>query len=109
PIPEPAMMNHPNLSLTRWASRFLSLAAAIALLGVSSAARAQNVVRVDEDWELVLGAPDQLVCGPQVVTSISPYPDIAGTHFTMEINHRSLPYWTPGGIQLHHLYVEDRS
>jgi len=103
------MSYHRKDSITRWVTRILHLAAASAILSTSTAAAiAQNIVRVEEDWELVLGAPDQLVCGPQVVTTMSPFGDLAGTYFTLEINHRSLPYWTPGGLSMHQWEGENR-
>jgi hypothetical protein len=33
---------------------------------------------------------------------MSPFANINDTYFTLEINHRSAPYWTPGGISMHH-------
>jgi hypothetical protein len=39
---------------------------------------------------------------------MSPLPDIDQTYFTLEINHRSEPYWTPGGITLHQWFGEAR-
>src|SRR5262245_49448090 len=93
--PEPAMNSHPKSAVPRWTARFVILAAAVALLGTTRAATAQSVVMVEEDWELVLGTPDPLVCGPQIVTTMSPFNDIKDTYFTLEINHRSMPYWTP--------------
>ena len=62
---------------------------------------AQNLVRVEEDWELVIGDPDSNSAGPQVTCTFSPYNHINETHFTLEFNHKSVPYWAPGGITLH--------
>src|SRR5262245_51609068 len=39
---------------------------------------------------------------------MSPTSDIAGVHFTQEINHRSAPYWTPGGLTIHGWNGESR-
>jgi hypothetical protein len=63
---------------------------------------AQDLVRVEEDWQLVLGEPDSNSCGPQIACTMSPLGHINGTYFTLELNHRSMPYWSPGGITLHH-------
>jgi len=71
------------------------------MLGMVNIAAAQNITQVEEDWELVLGQPDQNVCGPQVLTTMSPFNDINDTYFTLEINHRSAPYWTAGGLSIH--------
>jgi hypothetical protein len=95
-------MNHSQgLSAVRWVTRFIPLAAVVAMLGMASSAWAQDIVRVEEDWELVLGTPDQLVCGPQILTTMSPYSHINDLYFTFEINHRSAPYWTAGGLSMH--------
>ena len=74
----------------------------------AAAAGAQDLVTVEEDWELVIATPDQNSCGPQVACAMSPFSDISGTYFTVEINHRSAPFWTPGGITLHQWYGESR-
>ena len=34
--------------------------------------------------------------------------NIAGPHFTPEINHRSMPWWCPGGISIQHWTGESR-
>jgi hypothetical protein len=102
------MSYHRNRTITRWITGLVHFAAVSALLCSGAAAIAQNVVRIEEDWELVLGNPDQLVCGPQVVTTMSPFGDLDSTYFTLEINHRSVPYWTPGGLSVHQWYGENR-
>jgi hypothetical protein len=68
---------------------------------IAGAAPAQDLVKVEEDWELVIGEPDVNSAGPQVATTMSPFGDIHDTHFTFEINHKSVPYWAPGGLTLH--------
>jgi hypothetical protein len=66
-----------------------------------SLTRAQDLVHVEEDWELVIGQPDSNSAGPQVICTMSPLADISSTYFTFEINHQSVPYWAPGGLTLH--------
>jgi hypothetical protein len=95
------MSSHPKFAVLRWTARLVLVAVAITLLSPTRAAVAQSVVMVEEDWELVLGEPDPLICGPQIVTTMSPFGDINDTYFTLEINHRSMPYWTPGGLTIH--------
>jgi len=81
----------------------LSLAA-LAAVFVSNGASvfAVDVVHVEEDWQLVLGQPDSPTVGPQIAVTMSPFGDLNDTFFTLEINHRSAPYWTPGGLTIHH-------
>ena len=85
-----------------WWKRSVPCCMFFGLLLAATVAPAQNLVRVEEDWEMVVGEPDANSCGPQVACTMSPLGDIDGTHFTLEINHRSMPYWSPGGITLHH-------
>jgi hypothetical protein len=80
----------------------------LGLLAVTVPAAAQQVVRVEEDWELVLGEPDPVIVGPQVTTTMSPTGNLDGVYFTFEINHRSLPWWTPGGLTIHQWSGEAR-
>jgi hypothetical protein len=89
------LFHHALRSALLWAGCL----AALPLL--SAVATAQNIVHVEEDWELVLGQPDPNTVGPQVATTMSPLGDINSTFFTFEINHRSAPYWTPGGLTIH--------
>jgi len=95
------MRYDPKFSIRQWIARLVPLAAVVAIVSMASAAPAQDVIKVEEDWELALGNPDQLVCGPQIVTTMSPFANINDAYFTLEINHRSAPYWTPGGISMH--------
>lgn len=95
------MNNRSSFSVPRGVTRFVTLAACAAVLGMANFAAAQNITKVEEDWELVLGQPDQLVCGPQVLTTMSPFNNINDTFFTLEVNHRSAPYWTAGGLSIH--------
>jgi hypothetical protein len=81
--------------------RLFGLVAAVMLAAGAAHAVAQDIVHVEEDWELVLGGPDPNSCGPQVACTMSPFSDIRNTFFTIEVNHRSAPYWTPGGITIH--------
>jgi hypothetical protein len=67
----------------------------------TSLATADDLVHVEEDWELVIGEPDSNSAGPQVACTMSPYGDIDNTYFTFEMNHQSVPYWQPGGLTLH--------
>jgi hypothetical protein len=62
-------------------------------------AQPANVVRVEEDWELVVLDPDVASNGPQVTCVISPSGGVDSYYVSLEINFRSLPSYTPGGLQ----------
>jgi hypothetical protein len=59
-----------------------------------------TVVRVEEDWEMVVGTPDPNTNAPQAVCVISPVGHVSSTHATVVLNHQSLLSYEPGGLQL---------
>jgi hypothetical protein len=59
-----------------------------------------DVVKVEEDWELVVGQPDPGTDAPQVTCYISPNGNLSGTFAAFDVNHRSQPSFTSGGLQL---------
>lgn len=63
------------------------------------AARA-HVIRVEEDWELVVSDPDPNCDSPQITCTISPIDSIAGWHAAFDLNQRSFLEFNPGGLQL---------
>ncbi|MCR4416030.1 MAG: hypothetical protein NUV77_26740 [Thermoguttaceae bacterium] len=86
------------------------LAWALVLGGASvlwAQAPAPVVVRVEEDWEMVVATPDPDIAGPQVTCVISPTGSLAGVYAAFELNQRSLPSFHPGGLQLQ-LWSGDR-
>jgi hypothetical protein len=57
-------------------------------------------VRVEEDWELVVNQPDTGNNGPQVTCTVSPLTmDLFYAAF--DVNYRTQPDYSPGGLQLH--------
>lgn len=66
-------------------------------------ARAQTspeVVRVEEDWELVVAVPDPNSDAPQVSCLISPVGNTESVHAAFEMNYQSMPEFVAGGLQL---------
>ncbi len=59
-----------------------------------------TLVRVEEDWELVLTTAVPNTSCPQVCCVISPDGNIDGVYATVEINQRSLTSNETGGLQL---------
>jgi hypothetical protein len=91
-----------SVSLSAWLRLAWSSAAAllVAAAGTAFAVDPVNVVQVEEDWELVITDPDSGNTAPQVTCTISPYPQLDDLHSVVEINHKTVPYWAPGGIHL---------
>jgi hypothetical protein len=59
-----------------------------------------EVMKVEEDWELVLNEPSADNVAPQVTCVISPAGDVEGVYAALELNHGSLPEFSAGGLQL---------
>ena len=59
-----------------------------------------DVVKVQEDWELVVGDADTLREAPQVVCAMAPRPTDDSVYALFELNHQSLPSYQSGGLQL---------
>lgn len=59
-----------------------------------------TLVRVEEDWELIVLEPDPNNSGPQVCCVISPNANADSLHATIELNHHSLTASENGGLQL---------
>jgi hypothetical protein len=58
------------------------------------------IVRVEQDWELVVGEPRSVSSSPQIVCMISPTAGTGALYAAFELNHQSLPQYSPGGMQL---------
>lgn len=99
-------MNVVLRAASSWRKYLASLGFCFAAFLSTGGLQAQDLVRVEEDWQLVVGEPDANSCGPQVACTMSPFSHIDDTYFTLEINHRSVPYWSPGGITLHQWFGE---
>ncbi len=58
------------------------------------------IVRVEEDWQLVLNEPDGDMVAPQFHTAISPYASMDLLCAQVTWNYWELPEYQPGGLQL---------
>jgi hypothetical protein len=81
-----------------------SLAAALVMLAAAQSLLAQEVaatvVRVQEDWELVVAEPSSELGAPQVTVVFSPVGNLDSWHAAFELNHQSQPSYVAGGMQL---------
>lgn len=59
-----------------------------------------KVLQIEESWELHVGEPDAKRCSPQVSLVMSPGEDLSGIFFVFTLNHRLLPNYLPGGMQV---------
>lgn len=81
--------------------RLLLLAILFAAWGSTLVAQeAPTIVRVEEDWTLNVTSPQQGICAPQLTTVISPTADTNSIYAALDVNHRALPDFAGGGLQL---------
>ncbi|OHB83394.1 MAG: hypothetical protein A2V98_12490 [Planctomycetes bacterium RBG_16_64_12] len=95
------MMGRLATGTCSWPFRgFLALLLVLAWASTTKADSSSRIVRVEEDWELVVATPDPDSDGPQVACVISPVGDLDSVHAAFELNNQSLPSFVPGGLQL---------
>jgi hypothetical protein len=71
------------------------------LILLSAPAAAQSdIVQIEEHWELVIGQPDAAVSAPQATMVMSPNGSLDGQYFLFTVNHRDVPSYEPGGVQV---------
>ncbi|MDD4787755.1 MAG: hypothetical protein PHO07_11310 [Pirellulales bacterium] len=58
------------------------------------------IVRVEEDWELVVGEPDPNLVAPQLTCALSPTQTLDGLYLLFDVNHQNHPDFVAGGVQL---------
>lgn len=59
-----------------------------------------DVMRVEEDWRVVLAEPEDAVDSPQFHTAMSPFGHLDSYFGQMIWNYREAPSFTAGGLQL---------
>ncbi len=72
----------------------------VAWTGTAWADDGPKVVRVEEDWELVVGTPDVDSDSPQITCVISPVGGVDSVYAVLELNAQTLPSFSSGGLQL---------
>lgn len=73
---------------------------ALCFIGISQAAYAQDVIRIEEDWELVIAEPDSQLDAPQISILMFPFGDEHDAFIQLDVNHASLPSFSSGGLQV---------
>jgi hypothetical protein len=67
-------------------------------------AATDDVIRIDEDWELVITEPDAGLAAPQVQTVMSPFQNMEGFYICFLVNHRNNPEAAVGGLEVQFWY-----
>jgi len=84
----------------RTAAALAAVAFMVAGTSVYSYDATPDVLRVEEDWELVLDAPSGAIDVPQLMTVMSPKADLSDLYGMVTWNYREVPNFQAGGLQL---------
>lgn len=96
-LPEPKVRFRCAQVRLRTLAALVGVAAAVPASGQESA---EPVVRVEEDWQLVLNEPNYGANSPQFHTLMSPGKDTESIYIQATWNYRELPAFQSGGLQL---------
>lgn len=99
------MIGYSRLSARQIAAALCTatLALVIAVPGVCNATpdvETKKLVRIEEDWVVLIKNPDHKIASPQVLICMTPDGQFLADYALLEINHGSRPDWLAGGIQL---------
>lgn len=92
-----------NVSSTRtrcWGLAWPLVMVVSALLAHPAWTQASDVVRIEEDWEMVVGVPSANNDAPQVTCLISPLGNADSFRATFVVNHHDVPNFAAGGLQM---------
>jgi hypothetical protein len=84
----------------RFSNGFCGLMLLFCAWFAAGTAGAADIVRIEEDWELVVANPDAASFAPQVTSTLSPLGDLSGYYAVFDLNLRNLPVYEAGGMQL---------
>lgn len=85
----------------------ICLAASVLSIASGTNAVAEDVLLIEEHWELRVGGPDTARSAPQVTMTMSPTGDVENDFFLVTLNHWSYPTFAAGGIQIQRWNDED--
>jgi hypothetical protein len=72
---------------------------AIAVLLSAGVASGQEILKIEEDWQLIISQPDPATFAPQVTTTLSPVGNLDSTYAVFDVNLRNIPSYEAGGVQ----------
>lgn len=93
--------------IQRWKSKMttagLQFAIALGVVSISMTtlvAQDRQLIKVEEDWEVLITEADEDASSPQIINIISPTQDLTGIYGMIELNHSTFPSFAEGGLQL---------
>jgi len=101
-------MNHQDLTPMLRMARSWTSHGAVALVGLaaclipsdSQASYPEPVIRIEEDWIMVLYEPNDALTAPQFYTVMSPYGHLESYFAQVTWNYQEVPDFTSGGMQI---------
>ena len=75
-------------------------------VGIVSAEDAY-IIRVEEEWSVELGEPNQIKNAPQISMIMSPFSDLTEDYYLFQLNYRSKPEFVEGGLQVQHWHGDE--
>ena len=98
-----------------WANKF-NLLIGLFPIGMSQPIFAEDnipqIIRVEEDWELIVSTPDPNRDSPQISTRMSPTISLGGEYFGVDINHAQRAGYVGSGFKTKRMngsqLIEDR-
>lgn len=87
----------------QWWRRFGKRGAFCCLISfcfIAHVAAQSPIVEIEEHWELAIGEPDAPMSAPQATMVMSPSGNLNGNYFLVTVNHRNVPNYEPGGVQV---------
>lgn len=78
----------------------ITIVFSIVLLSPCVVQAQSNIVRIEEDWELVVTHPDEQRDAPQVTVSMAPFSNNPNLHLQVNLNYALKPDFARGGIQI---------
>ena len=66
----------------------------------TTSSQGENLVRVEEDWELIVGDPGPWGGMPQITTTMSPVGDLEGLRMLFTLNLDGAPEYESGGMRV---------
>jgi hypothetical protein len=81
-------------------NQLAAAACLFALIAAPALADDGDIVRVEEDWVLEILSPNGGESSPQLITAMSSTNQLADVHALFELNHRTLPDFSAGGMGL---------
>ena len=67
---------------------------------VPSLSQAQQIIRIEEDWELRVVQPDEKLDAPQITTMMVPFGNTSDLLVQFDVNHGRYPAFSAGGVQV---------